>query len=126
MISQGAIQGLEARGLEYTDRSGRRQREVTRSVLGRAGRYEEVAENFRVKEVRVDDRRYIVCYNPQEVSKDAEEREAIVKALQDQLHEGTLQLVGNRGYRRFLRWTRMPSPSTRRRLPLRPATMASG
>lgn len=104
MISQNTIQGLEARELEYIlGARMRRQREVSRSVLARAGRYQEVAENLRVKEVWVDGRRYIVCLNPDEAARDAQEREAIVKALEDQLKQGARQLVGNRGYRRFLR-----------------------
>jgi len=81
----------------------RRQCEVNEAVLSRAGRYHEVADNLRVKEVRVSDRRYIVCYNPQEAVKDAADREAIVRALEDRLREGARELVGNRGYRRFLR-----------------------
>ena len=104
MISQATIGGLEERKLEYILGARlRRQREVTRSVLGRAGRYQEVAENLRVKEVWVGDRRYIVCHNPQEAAKDAEDREAIIKALEDELKQGVRQLVGNRGYRKFLR-----------------------
>ena len=104
MISQDTIQGLEARGLEYIlGARMRKQREVTRSVLARAGRYQEVAENLRVKEVRVDDRRYIVCLNPDEADKEARERESIVKALEDKLKQGACQLVSNRGYRKFLR-----------------------
>ena len=81
----------------------RRQREVSSSVLARAGRYHEVADSLRVKEVWVNGHRYIVCLNPDEAAKDAAEREAIVKALEDELKQGPRQLVGNRGYRRFLR-----------------------
>jgi hypothetical protein len=59
----------------------RRQREVNEAVRGRAGRYHEVAENLRGKEVSIEGRRYIVCHNPQEAARDAAEREAIVKSL---------------------------------------------
>ena len=104
MISQDTIQGLEGRKLEYILGARlRRQREVSGPVLARAGRYQEVAENLRVKEVWVNDRRYIVCLNPDEAARDAAEREAIMKALEDELKQGARQLVGNRGYRRFLR-----------------------
>jgi hypothetical protein len=47
---------------------------VRDEVLGLAGRYQEVAENLKVKEVWVEDLRYIVCYNPQEAAKDAADR----------------------------------------------------
>jgi len=104
MISRDTIQALEDRQLEYIlGARMRRQREVSEAVLGRAGRYHEVAENLRVKEVMVEGHRYIICHNPQEAARDAEERDAIVKALEDELKQGVRQLVGNRGYRRFLR-----------------------
>lgn len=104
MISQDTIGGLEDRKLEYILGARlRRQQEVNSLVLARAGRYQEVADNLLVKEVWVDDRRYIVCLNPDEAARDAAERAAIVKALEDELQQGARQLVGNRGYRRFLR-----------------------
>ncbi|WP_291323061.1 IS1634 family transposase [Desulfonatronospira sp.] len=104
MISKGAIEGLEDRKLEYIlGARMRRQKEVSEAVLSRAGRYQEVTENLRVKEARIEGRRYIICLNPAEAKKDAEEREAIVMALEDEIRQGALQLVGNRGYRRFLR-----------------------
>jgi len=104
MISRDTVRGLEDRKLEYILGARlRRQREVAGSVLARAGRYQEVADNLRVKEVWMSDRRYIVCLNPDEAAQDAAEREAIVKALEDELKQGASQLVGNRGYRRFLR-----------------------
>jgi hypothetical protein len=104
MISQGTIQALEERGLEYILGARlRRQREVRQEVLGRAGRYQEVVENLRVKEVWVEGRRYVVCHNPEEAAKDAGDREAVLGALEDQLRQGTLHLVGNRGFRRYLR-----------------------
>jgi hypothetical protein len=78
MISRETLQELEARKLEYILGARlRRQREVRVEVLGRAGRYQEVAENLKVKEVWVEDRRYIVCFNPQEAAKDAAARQAI-------------------------------------------------
>lgn len=81
----------------------RRQKEVREVVLGRAGRYREAADNLRVKDVSVEGSRYIVCYNPEEAKKDAADREAIIKSLEDKLRESPADLVGNRGYRRFLR-----------------------
>jgi hypothetical protein len=104
MISAKTIQELERRQLQYILGARlRRQREVGREVLARAGRYHEVAANLRVKEVGVEGRRYIVCHNPEEAAKDAAAREAILQALADQLRQGAKRLVGNRGFRRFLR-----------------------
>lgn len=107
MISAATIAQLEARGLEYILGARlRQQREVRETVLGSAGSDEPVAENLWVREVLVEGRRYIVCRNPQEAVKDAADRTAIVQALEDRLQEGGKQLVGNRGYRRFLRLER--------------------
>ena len=60
----------------------RRQKEVNEAVLARAGRYQPVADNLEVKEVRVGERRYVVCRNPLEAQKDAAAREAILDKLQ--------------------------------------------
>ncbi len=104
MISARTIEGLEERKLEYILGARlRRQKEVSQQVLSRAGRYQEVAENLRVKEVMVEDRRYVVCHNPQEAAKDAADREVILQALKDKLHEGSAHLIGNRGFRKYLR-----------------------
>ncbi len=48
-------------------------------------------------------RRYIVCRNLAEAEKDAADREAIVASLRRALRHGDKALVGNRGYRRFLK-----------------------
>ncbi len=80
----------------------RRQNEVSHDVLGRAGRYRDVAGNLRVKEVRVEGRRYVVCLNPEEAERDAATRQAILEGLQEKLKASPSGLIGNRGYRRFL------------------------
>lgn len=51
----------------------------------------------------VEARRYVVCHNESEAKKDAADRKAIVKALEDQLKNGGRSLVGNHGYQRFLK-----------------------
>jgi len=80
----------------------RRQKEVSHQVLGRAGRYQEVADNLHVKEVRLGDRRYVVCRNPEEAERDAAVRRAILEGLQEKLKSAPGALIGNRGYRRFV------------------------
>ncbi|MCK6684551.1 MAG: IS1634 family transposase [Thermoanaerobaculia bacterium] len=113
MISQETISELEARKLEYIlGARMRRQKEVSEEVLTRGGRYHEVTPErgsakdpspLKVKEVWVDDHRYVVCRNEEEARKDAHDREAIVAALREALRHGDKSLVGNKGYRRYLR-----------------------
>ena len=47
--------------------------------------------------------RYIVCYNEAEARNDAAAREAIVAGLDKALRQGNKALVGNKGFRRFLK-----------------------
>jgi hypothetical protein len=48
-------------------------------------------------------RRYLVCRNEAEAQQDKAEREAILAALDAALRRGDKSLIGNRGYRRFLK-----------------------
>ncbi len=57
-------------------------------ALGRAGRYQSVRDNLRVKEVRVErtpDRRWIVCHNPLEAERDKTQRDAAIARLETEL-----------------------------------------
>ena len=58
---------------------------------------------LQVKEIMVGDHRYIVCANDEEARKDAHDREAILAALHTALTHGDKALVGNKGYRRYLK-----------------------
>jgi transposase len=58
---------------------------------------------LKVKQVIHDDTRYIVCVNSRQARKDAAGREAIVSALKEQLKKGAKSLIGNKGYRRYLK-----------------------
>src|SRR5262249_61145215 len=114
MVSQETIAALEQddRGWSYIlGARMRSQHEVRDEVLSRAGRYRVVhpprirsddPSPLKVKEVRVDDRRYVVCLNEDEARKDAADRVAIVAALREQLRRGGKARVGNKGYRRYL------------------------
>ena len=63
--------------------------EVTTDVLSRAGRYQEVRDNLRVKEVVVGDgerrQRYVVCHNPAEQKRQSEHRSKLVAELEIEL-----------------------------------------
>jgi len=113
MISAATIQGIEQRQWRYILGVRMRQsKEAKEEVLGRAGRYEEVypprghrqdPAPLKVKQVEVDGRRYVVCLNPDQVEHDRQDREAIVASLRDALKRGDKSLVGNKGYRLYLR-----------------------
>lgn len=112
MISQETIQELRQRNIRYILGARLRStKEVTQRVLSRGGRYREVYGSratskdpapLKVKEVWVDDRRYVVCHNEEQAMKDRHDREAIVAQLRDRLRQGAKKLVGNKGYRKYL------------------------
>ncbi len=56
-----------------------------------------------VREQWVGGKRYIVCYNEDQARKDAADRTAIVESLKEKLKNGDKSLVGNKGYRRYLK-----------------------
>jgi transposase len=112
MISKETIAALEARGWQYILGARMRlQKELSEQVLSRAGRYQVVREKGRskkdpspleVKQVWVEDRRYIVCRNEDQAKKDAADRAAILQALEAKLKQGDKSLVGNKGYRKYI------------------------
>jgi transposase len=59
--------------------------------------------DYEAKAVTLAGRRYVVCRNLDEMTKDAANRATIVAALERQLKKGMKSLVGNKGYRRFLK-----------------------
>ncbi len=84
---------------------------VRRHVLGRAGRYRQVRDGqdgrdpLAVKEVWHEGRRYVVCRNPAQAERDRLAREQIVAALRKKLRDGEKTMVGNKGFRKYLRKT---------------------
>jgi transposase len=115
MVSQATLEAFEKSDPPVRYIVGvrmRRQKEVNTSVLGSHARwFESVPQRtnakdpapLKVKEVWVKERRYIVCLNEEERRKDAHDREAIVAHLKEQLRSGDKSLVGNKGYRRYLK-----------------------
>jgi len=81
----------------------RLEKKAMAEVLSRAGRFADIQENLKVKEVMHEGRRYIVCLNPDEARKDRIAREAMIAALKEKLKRGAGQLIGNSGYRRYLK-----------------------
>jgi len=111
MISAETRAQLEARKLLYIlgtrERSDRLVREMVLAdpapfvPLTMTRRRHEV--DYGAKAVTRGRQRYIVCRNEDEAKKDAAERQAILASLARQLERGDKALVGNTGYRRFLK-----------------------
>ena len=60
-----------------------------KAALSRQGRYTDIAENMRVKEVKVSDtERFVICHNPDAATRDAHIREQLVAQL-DELIAGS-------------------------------------
>jgi hypothetical protein len=115
MISRRTIEELQAAHRDTRFILGARLRavkEIREQVLADKRRYQRVygprrhskdPAPLKVKEVRIQDRRYIVCHNEEQARKDRADREAIVAALSDQLKRGDKSLIGNKGYRKFIK-----------------------
>lgn len=113
MISEETVRELEARQIPYILGARlRKVKEIKEEVLSRPGRYREVRPEskvqkdpspLRVKEVLLGGKRYIVCLNPRQARKDAQDREAIVESLKDKLRSNPKALIGNKGYRKYLK-----------------------
>ena len=115
MISEATMQQLKGRSIHFILGARlRKVREVRQKVLSHTGRYQEVhgprqqskdPAPLKVKEVCIEERRYVVCHNEEQAKKDRADREAIVAALREKLKQGSKSLVGNKGYRKFLKAT---------------------
>jgi transposase len=113
MISTETVAEVQKRQWGYILGVRMRSSTEAKAVVGRAGRYAEVHPSsddgedpspLKVKEVWMEDqRRYVVCVNQDQAAKDRYDREAVVAALRQALRQGDKSLVGNRGYRKFLR-----------------------
>ncbi|BBO88050.1 IS1634 family transposase [Desulfosarcina ovata] len=115
MISANTIKQLESKDSPIPYILGARMRkvkEIRDRVLSQPGRYKQVRPEsydrnkpapLKVKQVEIDGNRYIVCVNTRQQRKDAADREAIVSALTKQLKKGPKSLVGNKGYRKYLK-----------------------
>lgn len=112
MISAQTIAALEKRKLEYIlGVRERRSAEVRRTVIDDptpfvplvVPRAAGVLTELEAKQVKIGERRYIVCRNLAEARRDAEQRAAILDGLRAKLAQGDKALVGNSGFRRYLK-----------------------
>ena len=116
MISANTLDKLDEDQMPYIlGARMRRVKQISTEILTRSGRYKEVYPEsadrrkpapLKVKEVLHEGTRYIVCLNKRQARKDAADREAIVESLKRQLKKGPKALVGNKGYRKYLKLTK--------------------
>lgn len=90
MVSKENLRTLSLGGGKFiVNMPMRRGDEVTDEVLSRAGRFRDVADNLRVKEVVLGDgerrKRYVVCHNPQEEERQRKHREKLLSLLEAEL-----------------------------------------
>ena len=110
-ISAETVAALEARRLLYLLGTRERTDKVVRDVvladpapcvpLTITKRGHDI--DYEAKAVAVGARHYILCRNHQEAEADAAGRDAILANLERQLARGDKALVGNTGFRRFLK-----------------------
>ena len=119
MISKEVLAWLESENWPYIlGARMRNQKEVKQEVLKRGGRYKTVValeekksgksgksrkSPLKIKEVKVADCRYVVCFNVAQACKEKNDRLEILKSLEKQLKQGGKSLVGNKGYRKYLK-----------------------
>ncbi len=105
MISHKNIALLEEMKLEYI--LGYRMRTIPKDdraeVLGKADLKKLRTKSLMYKDVEYQNKRLLVCYNPERAKLDAEHRERIVKKIRDKIKSGKIQaIIENKDYIRFL------------------------
>jgi transposase len=115
MVSNQTIEEMENRDSPVNYILGARMRqvkEVRDIVMADKGEFTEVLREkiksknpapLEVKEVMVEDRRYIVCQNATQAKKDAATRESIIEGLEECIKKNPKNLIGNKGYARYLK-----------------------
>ncbi|MEW5899892.1 MAG: IS1634 family transposase [Acidobacteriota bacterium] len=110
MVSEENLATLRRGGGRYiVAMPCRKGTEVVSDVLSHPGRYEAVQDNLEVKEVRISDRRYVVCYNPLEAERQKKHREEVLEELREELRrlrshpKRACQLFSSHRYGPYLR-----------------------
>ena len=86
MISEDNLVYLREHNYRYVmGVPARKCKEARDIVLKRGGRYHQVKENLWIKEVKVNGKRYIVCFNPVEKRREEYRREELVRKLETEL-----------------------------------------
>jgi hypothetical protein len=109
MVSADNLASLRRGGGRYIVAMPWRKGTEADEAASHPGRFKEVRENLHVKEVRVGDRRYVVCFNPKEAERQRLHREEILRDLTEELRglrehpKRACQLMASKRYGRYLR-----------------------
>jgi transposase len=112
MISQNTIDTLNKIGWSYIfGVKMRNYKEINDVLADKSDFIEIVGERLKthdraplqIKEVIINDKRYIICLNEEERRKDVYTRQNIQEALEKAVNTGLKPLIGNRGYKRFVK-----------------------
>jgi len=116
MISDQTVTKLDQEKIPYILGVRMRQvKQIKEDLLSHPGRYREIHPErkggqdpalLKVKEVVLDGRRYILCLNPRQARKEAQDRQNIIEALAEKLKTAPKSLIGNKGYQKYLQLER--------------------
>lgn len=94
-------------------------KEIREDVLSKKGRYVDVKDNLKAKEVVIGDgmrrRRYILCYNPREAKRSRKHREHLVELLESELSKHkdrdatakwAIELLASKRFKKYLAVTK--------------------
>jgi transposase len=117
MISEGTVNILESEKYDLNYILGvrmRNQKEVRENVIGNIESLEDFQEIYpcrlkskdpsplKIKEVNIENKRYVVCFNEEQARKDAYTRQAIIEDLMEKIKSNVCSLIGNKGYRKYI------------------------
>ncbi|TRZ88829.1 IS1634 family transposase [bacterium] len=109
MVSEENLARLRRGGGRYIVAMPWRKGTEADEAASHPGRFQEVRENLQVKEVRLGDRRYVVCFNPKEAERQKLHREELLRDLAEELRslrehpKRACQLMASKRYGRYLR-----------------------
>ncbi|MDR3211147.1 MAG: IS1634 family transposase [Planctomycetota bacterium] len=115
MVSLATLDKLEEMGWQYI--LGARMhtnKTIREQIVPDASPFQEIVGErekstdpspLKVKEVMLDESRFIVCLNDEQARKNSHDRENIIKKLEESLKKGDKALIGNKGFRTYVKQT---------------------
>lgn len=109
MVSKKNKESLSEHGFPYIlGVKMRSQKKEVKEMLSQASSFSEASKNLKVASLDFENKRYIICLNIKEKERDKLAREAILSFLEEKLKKGSSFLIGNSGFRRYLKMKEKP------------------